>query len=288
MRERRRPSSTGAAHGRALRALLACGVLALALALLGGAPAQAQAPAKVLVFHGPVADPTTDPGVAALEAIGAERGFTVEATGDPATISAEGLEGVSAVVFLNTAGDLLDDEQEGALESFIDDGGGFLGIGSAAQSEPDTEYFDGLIGARPSADSSDGPVRPDRGLRRPGAPGDRGSPAPAGAHRRLVPVDRAPDRQGPHRGALPRARRARRRRHRRRRHRPSHLLVPRLPRRPLVLHRHGPHRRQLRRGGRSAPTSAARSSGPPAWCAATARRRSTAATRARRSWRRAT
>ena len=56
-------------------------------------------------------------------------------------------------MFLNTAGDLLDAEQEGALEAFIDDGGGFLGIGSAAQSEPDTEFFDGLIGARPSADS---------------------------------------------------------------------------------------------------------------------------------------
>ena len=154
-----RPSSSArsAFGGRALRALLACGVLAVALALLGGSPAQAQEPAKVVVFHGPVEDPTTAPGVAALEAIGAERGFTVEATGDPAAISAEGLEGASAVVFLNTAGDLLDAEQEGALESFIDDGGGFLGIGSAAQSEPDTEYFDGLIGARPSEDSSEDP-----------------------------------------------------------------------------------------------------------------------------------
>ena len=57
-------------------------------------------------------------------------------------------------MFLNTAGDLLDDEQEGALEAFIEDGGGFLGIGSAAQSEVGTEFFDGLIGARPSAASS--------------------------------------------------------------------------------------------------------------------------------------
>ena len=149
----RDPRTDAGGAARAGRALLACAALALALVLLGGAPAQAQDPARVLLFHGPVQDPTTDPGVAAIEALGASRGFAVEATGDPTAISAEGLDGVSAVVFLNTAGDLLDDEQEGALEAFIADGGGFLGIGSAAQSEPGTAFFDGLIGARPSADS---------------------------------------------------------------------------------------------------------------------------------------
>ena len=150
----RDPRSEARGAVRALKALLAGATLALALVLLGGAPAQAQDPVEVLVFHGPVDDPTTDPGVAAIEALGASRGFTVEATGDPTAISADGLDGVSAVVFLNTAGDLLDAEQEGALEAFIGDGGGFLGIGSAAQSEPGTEFFDGLIGARPSADSA--------------------------------------------------------------------------------------------------------------------------------------
>ena len=149
----RDPRARAGGAARALRALPVCGVLACALALLAGAPALAQDPADVLVFHGP-ADPTTAPGVAAIEALGAERGFTVEATADPAAIDAGALADVSAVVFLNTAGDLLDAEQEGALEAFIDDGGGFVGIGSAAESEPDAEFFDGLIGARPSADSS--------------------------------------------------------------------------------------------------------------------------------------
>jgi glucose/arabinose dehydrogenase/type 1 glutamine amidotransferase len=137
-----------------LRAVLACGALALGLLALGGSPALAQSTPKVLVFTGPVQDPTTQPGVAAIEAQGAERGFTVEATGDAAQINADKLETVSAVVFLNTAGDLLDGEQEAALESFVDGGGGFMGIGSAAQSEPDSQFFDGLIGARPSGSSS--------------------------------------------------------------------------------------------------------------------------------------
>ena len=49
-------------------------------------------------------------------------------------------------------------------------------------------------------------------------------------------------------GALPRPGRSRRRRHGDRRQRLADLLVPRLPERPLLLHRHGPDRRQLRRG----------------------------------------
>ena len=51
------------------------------------------------------------------------------------------------------------------MEAFIADGGGFLGIGSAAQSEPDAEFFDGLIGARPTPDSPTARDRADRRLR---------------------------------------------------------------------------------------------------------------------------
>ena len=145
--------------GGAWRVLAASALLALALLLAGAASARAQdpAPVKVLLFHGTPGDETTQPGIDAFEAIAAGNGFTVDATGDATQISAEGLEPYRAVVFLNTAGDLLDDEQEGALEAFIEDGGGFLGIGSAAQSEIGTEFFDGLIGARPSAASSTTP-----------------------------------------------------------------------------------------------------------------------------------
>ena len=95
---------------------------------------------------------------------GDRRGATASPSTPPPTRRRSGprdLEPYRAVVFLNTAGDLLDDEQEGALEAFIEDGGGFLGIGSAAQSELGTEFFDGLIGARPSAASSTDAVGAD-------------------------------------------------------------------------------------------------------------------------------
>jgi PKD repeat protein/type 1 glutamine amidotransferase/glucose/arabinose dehydrogenase len=147
------PGATGGLSG-ALRALVACAVLALALALIGASSAHAQAdPVEVLLFHGPH-DPTTDAGIAAFTALAAENDFEVQATGDPGAFTADNLARYRTVVFMNTAGDLLDDEQEAAMTGFVEDGGGFLGIGSAAQSEPGADFFDGLIGARPSASSS--------------------------------------------------------------------------------------------------------------------------------------
>ena len=121
--------------------------------LIGAASAQAQAPVKVLVFHGPP-DATTTAGVAALEELGADNDFDVDATADATQIAEDNLAGYRAVVFLNTAGDLLNAGQEGALQGFVEAGGGFLGIGSAAQGETSNSFFDGLIGARPTSTSS--------------------------------------------------------------------------------------------------------------------------------------
>ena len=58
-----------------------------------------------------------------------------------------------AVVFLNNPGDLLNAAQETALQGYIQGGGGFVGIGSAAEAEPGNTFVTGLIGARPDAAS---------------------------------------------------------------------------------------------------------------------------------------
>ncbi|HYI18475.1 MAG TPA: ThuA domain-containing protein [Solirubrobacteraceae bacterium] len=149
-----RERAGGAGPIRVLRALGACAVLALALVLAVGAPARAQTPEpkQVLLFVGPE-DATSEPSVDAFLAIEGDD-FTVDATEDPTAFTADNLANYDTVVFSNTAGDLLDDEQEAAMTGFIEDGGGFLGIGSAAQSEPGTDFFNGLIGARPSGNSS--------------------------------------------------------------------------------------------------------------------------------------
>ncbi|HEY6891488.1 MAG TPA: ThuA domain-containing protein, partial [Solirubrobacter sp.] len=130
-----------------LRALLASALLLLTFA----ATAQAQG-VKVLVFHGPP-DATTTAGTDAIKALGTANNFGVDEAAGATDINPANLEKYRAVVFLNTAGDLLTTEQEAALQRFVEAGNGFLGIGSAAQGESGS-FFDGLIGARPSAGSS--------------------------------------------------------------------------------------------------------------------------------------
>ncbi|HWK29671.1 MAG TPA: ThuA domain-containing protein [Solirubrobacter sp.] len=131
---------------KTLRALLASALLGLSLT----ATAQAQ-DVKVLVFHGP-ADETTAPALDAIKALGTANGFGVDEAAGAADITATNLAKYRSVVFVNTAGDLLNAEQEAALQRFVEGGNGFLGIGSAAQGESGA-FFDGLIGARPAAGS---------------------------------------------------------------------------------------------------------------------------------------
>ena len=97
--------------------------------------AHAQDAGKVLVFHGP-ADPTTAAGVDAIEAIGEDNDFDGRRDGRRRRSSPPAnLANYRAVVFLNTAGNLLSTAQENAVQAFVQGGGGFVGIGSAAQGE---------------------------------------------------------------------------------------------------------------------------------------------------------
>ena len=241
-----------ALSARRLRLGAARPVLVVAIAavvgLFGAATAAAQAPATtILVFHG-APNPTIDAGVDAIEALGAANDFAVETSQDAAGFTAANLEQYRAIVFLGNAGDALSAAQESALQGYIDDGGGFVGIGGAAEGEPGSTFYGNLIGARPAAGSPTGTAE------KVVAVGDRVHPATEdlplewNRHGRLVRVADPAHAPGPHRRPLPRARRPRRRRHRHRRHRLADLVVPRLPGRPLLLHRHGPHRGRLRRG----------------------------------------
>ena len=106
--------------------------------------------ADILVFHGTEGfhHDSILAGVAAVREVGEELGLDVADTDDSAVFEDNRLGGVSVVVFLNTTGDVLDAGQEAALESFLDAGGGFLGIHSAADTEYDWDWYGELIGAR--------------------------------------------------------------------------------------------------------------------------------------------
>ncbi len=112
---------------------------------------------RVLVFHGSAGQepPTVNAGIAAIESIGrsgpAMERFSIEAT-DDASVFTDGsrLGEFNAVVFLTGAGDVLDAEQELGLEAYLTAGGGFLGVHDAARTEPYSDWYTGLIGARPA------------------------------------------------------------------------------------------------------------------------------------------
>ncbi|GHH82523.1 transcriptional regulator [Streptomyces sulfonofaciens] len=113
---------------------------------------------KVLLFYGSAAEgdepPTVDAGIEAIERIGgtgpAAQHFKVQATDDAAVFTnARKMGSYNAVVFLTGGGDVLDPDQEAGLEAYMEAGGGFVGIHDAARAEPYSDWFTGLIGARP-------------------------------------------------------------------------------------------------------------------------------------------
>ncbi len=87
--------------------------------------------------------------VAALEKMGREHGFHVTATDDATVFSPAGLADYDVLVFSNTNNKVFDTpEQREALQAYISDGGGFVGIHSACGSERDWPWFARMLGGR--------------------------------------------------------------------------------------------------------------------------------------------
>lgn len=86
-------------------------------------------------------------GIAAMERMGGEHGFSVFATEDSTVFTPENLAQYEAVVFLNTTGDILGDAEEAALQEFVEGGGGFVGIHSATDTEYEWPWYGRLVGA---------------------------------------------------------------------------------------------------------------------------------------------
>jgi len=88
-----------------------------------------------------------DDGIAALRDLAGTNGFTVDATEDAQAFTTGNLARYEAVVFLSTTGDVLNDSQQSAFEQYIKDGGGYVGIHAAADTEYDWPFYAGLAGA---------------------------------------------------------------------------------------------------------------------------------------------
>ena len=86
-------------------------------------------------------------GITAIKAMGEANKFTVEATEDSLAFTVENLSKYKAVIFLSTTGNVLGEAQEKALEKFIQQGGGFVGVHAAADCEYDWPWYVKMVGA---------------------------------------------------------------------------------------------------------------------------------------------
>jgi type 1 glutamine amidotransferase len=85
-------------------------------------------------------------GVEAIRQLGNNNGFAVEATEDPAQFNDAGLASFDVVVWLSTTADVLNDEQQGAFERYIQAGGGWVGVHAAADTEYTWPWYGQLLG----------------------------------------------------------------------------------------------------------------------------------------------
>ncbi|WP_372754859.1 ThuA domain-containing protein [Mariniflexile sp.] len=104
---------------------------------------------KVLVFSKTTGfrHESIETGIKTIQALGKENNFEVTNTEDAQQFSVENLKQYKLVVFLNTTGDVLNDDEEKAFETFIKNGGSFMGIHSATDTEYDWPWYGKLVGA---------------------------------------------------------------------------------------------------------------------------------------------
>ncbi|RZK81077.1 MAG: ThuA domain-containing protein [Pedobacter sp.] len=86
-------------------------------------------------------------GVAAVQKLGLENKFKVDTTTNSGLFTTENLKKYGAVIFMNTTGDVLNEEQQTAFEAFIKAGNGFVGVHSASDTEYGWPWYGKLVGA---------------------------------------------------------------------------------------------------------------------------------------------
>jgi cytochrome c len=109
----------------------------------------AQNKINVLVFSKTAAfrHQSIEAGKTAIGKMSKEKGFGASFTEDAAQFSELNLKKFNAVIFLNTTGDVLNNEQQNAFERYIQAGGGYVGIHAATDCEYDWTWYNQLAGA---------------------------------------------------------------------------------------------------------------------------------------------
>src|SRR5262245_32122920 len=103
-----------------LRRIAMCTAIVVASVGFAAAPAQAAPDFAVLVFSKTAGfrHDSIPTGIAAIQQLGTQNNFTVEATEDAAQFTASNLARFKAVIWLSTTADVLNDAQQTAFENY--------------------------------------------------------------------------------------------------------------------------------------------------------------------------
>ncbi|QJD87038.1 ThuA domain-containing protein [Cohnella herbarum] len=86
------------------------------------------------------------PGIAAIKKLAGENNFEVDATEDATKFNAANLGQYAAVIFLNTTGEILNEEQQAAFQAYIQEENGYVGIHSASDTLHSWAWYMNLVG----------------------------------------------------------------------------------------------------------------------------------------------
>lgn len=117
---------------------------------IGATMAQAQEPIKVLAFS--QVEPriyhhlSNLDGIALIEKLGKKRGWNVDVTHNSGSFNETRLAQYDVVAFINSTGDILNEDQQTAFENYIKAGGGYVGTHSAADTEHGWPWYGDMVG----------------------------------------------------------------------------------------------------------------------------------------------
>lgn len=104
---------------------------------------------KLLVFtktegyrHASIPD-----GIEAIRQLAADHNRVADHTEDASIFTSDSLDSYEAIIFLNTTGDILNEDQQTAFKSYIQQGGGFVGIHAATDTEYEWPWYGEMVGA---------------------------------------------------------------------------------------------------------------------------------------------
>ena len=85
-------------------------------------------------------------GVMAIKQLASRNTFNVDWQENASVFNDKDLSKYQAVIFLNTTGNILNEEQQTAFEKFIKSGKGFVGVHSASDTEYDWAWYTKMVG----------------------------------------------------------------------------------------------------------------------------------------------